>query len=95
VPPSLATPVGNVASYDIASNRPPPVGRRSAFVQRPTPAWRLLADSSVGKGGGVQRVLAPWGAREEDRMMKLAKRILISLGSLAALALAGGAHYKL
>jgi hypothetical protein len=37
----------------------------------------------------------PWGAREEDRMMKLAKRIMITLGSLAALALAGGAHYKL
>ena len=32
---------------------------------------------------------------EEDRMMKLAKRIAITLGSLAALALAGGAHYKL
>lgn len=35
------------------------------------------------------------GARgEEDRMMKLAKRIMITLGSLAALALAGGAHFK-
>jgi hypothetical protein len=36
----------------------------------------------------------PSGAREEDRMMKLAKRIMITLGSLAALALAGGAHFK-
>ena len=36
----------------------------------------------------------PWGATEEDRMMKLAKRIMITLGSLAALALAGGAHFK-
>jgi hypothetical protein len=34
------------------------------------------------------------GAREEDRMMKMAKRIVITLGSLAALALAGGAHFK-
>jgi hypothetical protein len=52
-----------------------------------------------GRGGGVQQVgISPrtsWGATEEDRMMKLAKRIMITLGSLAALALAGGAHYKL
>jgi hypothetical protein len=34
------------------------------------------------------------GREEEDRMMKLAKRIMITLGSLAALALAGGAHFK-
>jgi hypothetical protein len=59
----------------------------------------LLADSSVGKGrrrpaGEGFRPGTPWGAREEDRMMKLAKRIMITLGSLAALALAGGAHFK-
>jgi hypothetical protein len=57
----------------------------------------LLADSSVGKGRRRPEGSRPgtsWGAREEDRMMKLAKRIVITLGSLAALALAGGAHFK-
>jgi hypothetical protein len=59
----------------------------------------LFADSSVGKGRRSPaerdfRPGTPWGAREEDRMMKLAKRIMITLGSLAALALAGGAHFK-
>ena len=76
-----------------------PVGRRSAFVKPPTPAWPLLADSSgreAAEEASRQRFRpgTPWGAREEDRMMKLAKRIMITLGSLAALALAGGAHFK-
>jgi hypothetical protein len=59
----------------------------------------LLADSSVGKGrrrpaGRDFAPAPPRGATEEDRMMKLAKRIMITLGSLAALAFAGGAHFK-
>ena len=47
------------------------------------------AEESRGSRPGTS-----WGAREEDRMMKLVKRIVITLGSLAALALAGGAHFK-
>jgi hypothetical protein len=57
-----------------------------------------LEESSAGKGRrrprDKSRPRSPRARGEEDRMMKLAKRIVITLGSLAALALAGGAHFK-
>jgi hypothetical protein len=55
----------------------------------------LLRREGVEESQRGSRPRISWGRGEEDRMMKLAKRIMITLGSLAALALAGGAHYKL
>jgi hypothetical protein len=38
-----------------------------------------------------------WGPRQKrkEKRMRLAKRIAIALGSLLAIMLAGGAHYRL
>lgn len=43
--------------------------------------------------GGVVDPRGPRGGRREERM-RLAKRIAIALGTLLAIMLAGGAHYR-